>query len=909
MKPQRKVNPRAPGAETRDAPGLKIYWVQSFIFLALMLFVASVLGVTYWLIRDNAAEHRQLADGARIMALAIESELDLVRKRLQSLGGDERLREVVLAGHAQDIEAEEVALAQRLPSAMHVLLMLPEQTTTPDGRARLSYAGLDLVRRAIQDGRVTSIEVHRVGQPDMHLAVAAPVFGSRGEKVVGAVYVASPLALLPDPSKGVDTGGVLRYQQLAGDKATTLAVGGQHPARAPDHVEPLPGTSLRLAAWVASPGLVEWLPLLVVFGAFLVLVALTGLILWLGYRGLSRDLEADFTGIRSLFDDVVHNRPLRKVVSRLSETQVIYQEVLAFLRAVDTGRAGAPRGPAPLRSEPEQEPELSDEVEELVGPSSYVNEHSVEVAEIDLESEYGAAYSDQLGAFAASAASENPLESFDIGHPESAEAVAAEDAFAVDAEIGAEAATALVPGAAVGADGGISAVYRAYDIRGLVGPQIDEELVQSIGRALASEALERGDPRLVVGRDNRSSSPKLCAALIAGARAAGMDVVDLGVVPTPLVYFACSHPDPSAGAMVTASHNPAEYNGVKPVLNGRSADAATIQVLRQRVESGDFATGDGAYHSEDVVADYRSYVEHDVAVVRALKVVIDCGNATPSAVAPELYRAIGCEVIDQDCDLAEGIGDATSDPAQPEACRALAERVRAEGADVGLAFDADGDRLGVVDSEGQYIAADRVLMVLAEDLLTRHPGSDVIFDVKCTRYLADQVRQAGGRPIMWTSGHAPLKAKLAETGAILAGELSGHIIFGERWFGFDDAVYAGARLLEVLSLDPRPSHEIFAALPGGMATPELELPLQEGEAQRVMAEVMRLADRLDGVEVIPIDGLRAEFDLGWGLVRASNTQPKLTFRFEGEDEASLEKIKSLFRRLMAKAAPELELPF
>lgn len=889
MKPARKQRPRGQVAEQPSIPGIKIYWLQSFLFLAAVLFAVAVLAAAYWLLRDNAAEHRQLADGTRIMALAIESELDLVRKRLEALGSDSRLREVFTADGPVDLSAEEASLAERLPSALSVNLMRPGQSGRAQGATRLTYAGLDLVRRAVQDARVTRIEVHRVGQADMHLATAAPVYGLRGEKVVGVVYVASPMSLLPEPAQGSDAHGILRYQQVVGEKPTTLDLGHGYPERDPDYVEPLPRTSLRLAAWVSNPGLVDSGPILVVAVAYFVLLALAGAILWLGYRGLNRDLAADFAGIRSALDDAENNRPLRKAVSRLAETQAVFQDVLSFLRTQDSGRAPL-RGAAPLRSEPVPVAHSAD-LGDIVGPSSYLSEHSVEVEEIDLESEYAASYSDQISGTRGAPVSDNPLEDFGIaGQPPAPEVM-----------------PEVMPEAV--ASSGSDVIFRAYDIRGLVGSQLDEQRMRAIGQALATEAAVRGDRQVVVGRDNRASSPKLCIALIDGIRAAGLDVVDLGVVPTPLVYFACSHPDPQAGAMVTASHNPSDYNGVKPVINGVSADAETIQALRQRVAQGDFSSGDGAYRSEDVVADYRGYVEQDVAIVRPLKVVVDCGNATPAAVVPELYRVLGCEVVELDCEIAAGMAEEPLDPSKPEDCRAVAERVRAEEADVGLAFDADGDRLGVVDSEGEYVPADKVLMILAGDLLSRQPGSDVIFDVKCSRYLAEEIRQAGGRPIMWRSGHSPLKAKLRETGAVLAGELSGHIIFQERWFGFDDATYAGARLLEVLSLDPRNSHDIFAALPTGVATSELELSMQEGEPQHVMDAVMDLADRLDGVDVIRIDGLRAEFDRGWGLVRASNTQPKLTFRFEGDDQPSLEKIQSLFRRLMEKAAPGLGLPF
>ena len=451
-------------------------------------------------------------------------------------------------------------------------------------------------------------------------------------------------------------------------------------------------------------------------------------------------------------------------------------------------------------------------------------------------------------------------------------------------------------------------IFRANDIRGIL-DCLTPAAMHAIGQAIGSEAAGHGAHSVVVGRDCRPSSAALRESMVTGIRSAGPDVIDLGVVPTPLVYFACCHPQPRYGAIVTASHNPVDYNGVKVVFNGESPQADQIQALLRRIRVGDVTAGHGGYEVQDIIERYSRYVEQDVTLARRLKVAVDCGNGTVSAVAPALLRALGCEVVELNCDMESGLPERVADPAVPEATHDLGALVMAADADLGLAFDGDGDRLGVIDSQGRFIAADRVLMLLATDVLSRHPGTDVVYDVKCTRHLAQEIRRAGGRPVMWRTGHAPLKAKLREREGLIAGELSGHIMFKERWFGFDDAIYAGARLLEVLSLDPRPSHEIFAALPGGLVTPELTLPLTEGEPTRIMQAVMRLADRLDGVEVIRIDGLRAEFDRGFGLVRASNTQPQLTFRFEGDDAEALEKIQVLFRRLMAKAAPGLRMPF
>ncbi|MFB1490559.1 MULTISPECIES: phosphomannomutase/phosphoglucomutase [unclassified Thiocapsa] len=452
-------------------------------------------------------------------------------------------------------------------------------------------------------------------------------------------------------------------------------------------------------------------------------------------------------------------------------------------------------------------------------------------------------------------------------------------------------------------------IFRAYDIRGILDRQLTPEIMRSIGRAIGSEAAARGDRTVMVGRDCRASSPALTKALIVGIRGAGVDVVDLGIAPTPLVYFACCEAGPYAGAIVTASHNPPDYNGVKVVFGGVSADAATIQDLRQRILEGDLTSGAGSLIERDISERYRERIVRDIRLARPMRLVLDCGNATVSAIAPAVFRALGCEVIALDCDPAAGMGERVPDPARPECLRGLSERVLLEGADLGLGFDGDGDRLGVIDSAGGFIAADRVLMCLAVDILARHPGSEVVFDVKCTGHLAEVIRRAGGRPVPWRSGHAPLKARLRESHAQIAGELSGHIMLKERWLGFDDALYAGARLLEILSRNARPTDAIFRDFPGGIATPELALPLPEGDAARIMAQVVLLADRVEDLAVQTIDGLRLDGRAAWGLVRASNTLPKLVFRFEGDDTAALRAIQERFRLIMAEAAPGLRLPF
>jgi len=451
-------------------------------------------------------------------------------------------------------------------------------------------------------------------------------------------------------------------------------------------------------------------------------------------------------------------------------------------------------------------------------------------------------------------------------------------------------------------------IFRSYDIRGLVGQSLTSGILFELGLAVASELAERGQRTAIIARDGRSSSPELQEALSNGLQAAGAEVVDLGLVPTPLLYFATHFLGSDSGAMVTGSHNPLEYNGLKVVIAGEALCGDGIQALRERIEHGDLYKGEGSYRQHDLLPDYLARITEDVNLARPLKVVVDCGNGVAGLVAPLLLRELGCEVIELFCDLDGSFPNHHPDPSQPDNLASLITEVTTQGADLGLAFDGDGDRLGVVDSAGNIIWPDRVLMFLAEEVLSSNPGADVVFDVKCSRHLADQIRAHGGRPLMCPSGHSLLKAKVRETGAPLAGELSGHIIFADRWYGFDDAMYAAARLLELLTMDELSSAEVFAELPFSPTTPELILGTAEGEAHELVQRLLVEAE-FPGAQVITIDGLRAEFPDGWGLVRASNTTPALGFRFEADTEERLGQIKTMFRDAILRLRPELSLPF
>lgn len=451
-------------------------------------------------------------------------------------------------------------------------------------------------------------------------------------------------------------------------------------------------------------------------------------------------------------------------------------------------------------------------------------------------------------------------------------------------------------------------IFRAYDIRGVVGQGLTPAVVFEIGRSIGSEAAARGQQGMIVARDGRLSGPELSEALSKGLRAAGMNVTDVGRVPTPVLYFATHYLDSNSGVMLTGSHNPPEYNGLKIVLAGETLSGDSIHALYTRIEARDYSSGAGTLQSVDVTRDYIERITSDVRVARPMRVVVDCGNGVAGEIAPRLLRALGCEVSELYCEIDGNFPNHHPDPSHPENLRDLIKAVQEQSADIGLAFDGDGDRLGVISSGGKIIWPDRVLMLLAMDVLSRHPGGEIIYDVKCSRHLDRIIREHGGKPLMWKTGHSLIKAKMRETGALLAGEMSGHTFFKERWFGFDDGLYTAARLLEVLSNDPRTTHKVFDALPDSINTPELNVRMAEG-AHHVFMQRLLEQPHFDKARISTIDGLRADFEDGWGLVRASNTTPCLVLRFEADDDKGLQRIQEQFRTLLLGLEPGLKLPF
>ncbi len=451
-------------------------------------------------------------------------------------------------------------------------------------------------------------------------------------------------------------------------------------------------------------------------------------------------------------------------------------------------------------------------------------------------------------------------------------------------------------------------IFKAYDIRGIVGKTLTPEIVEAIGHAIGSEAAARKQTAICIGRDGRLSGSALSQALARGIQKAGIHVIDLGMVATPMTYFAAYELGTHSAVMVTGSHNPPDYNGLKMVLGGETLSGDTIQQLRLRLEQGKLSSGQGNYQSHDIAEAYLGRIVSDIKLARPMKIIVDSGNGVAGAFAPELYRRLGCTVEEMFCEVDGNFPNHHPDPSVPHNLQDLIARLKTTDAELGFAFDGDGDRLGVVTKDGTIIFPDRQLMLFADDVLSRNPGAEIIFDVKSTRNLFGWIRARGGKPTLWKTGHSFIKAKMKETGALLAGEMSGHVFFKERWYGFDDGMYAGARMLEYLSKQADPNSTL-KNLPDTVNTPELQIKLAEGEHYALMNTLQKTAKFPDAKEVITLDGLRVEYADGFGLARPSNTTPVIVLRFEADNQVAIERIQADFRRVLIEQAPDLSLPF
>jgi phosphomannomutase/phosphoglucomutase len=443
-------------------------------------------------------------------------------------------------------------------------------------------------------------------------------------------------------------------------------------------------------------------------------------------------------------------------------------------------------------------------------------------------------------------------------------------------------------------------IFKAYDIRGIVNEDLTIETVVLIGKAIGSESIDRGERGIVVGRDGRTSGPDLMNALVEGIKSTGCHVVKIGMIPTPVLYYATYSKGASSGVMITGSHNPPNYNGFKMMIAGETLSGERILNLYERINNHNFHQGQGTSTTIDIQEDYLNRVTSDISIKRPLKIVVDCGNGVAGHLAPKLFEALGCEVVKLFCHIDGNFPNHHPDPSKLENLNDLIAEIKAEKADLGLAFDGDGDRLGVIDEKGNVIWADRQMILFSRDVIHRNPGAKIVFDVKCSSLLSKDISNQGGRPILSRTGHSFIKAKIKEESALLGGEMSGHIFFKERWYGFDDALYAGARLLEILSSRNESCSEIFSELPDSFNTPEINIHFEkQGDQFDAMEKLKKTANFNEGV-LTRIDGIRLDYEDCWGLVRPSNTTPCLVLRFEAETEVSLKRIREEFREWLER---------
>lgn len=851
-------------AKTKVAAGKQltsVALVQALVVVAMALVIVAAL--QFLVLQPAQAEREQAyADLALEHARArIEQQVDTLQQFTSGLA--EQARVLAVIDDAAQRAALEEELGQLLPGIQEVHLFAYGQIprTTMNGNGGLGFASLDLARR---------VEAGRGAHPDAFprdgqwlIQFAAPVKNPANQAIRGSLLVLMKASVLQpvlqalDPARG---GEVALVQTVAGQSTRVLEQG----SGSGEYIDVMLSTPNWSLQYVPAEGGGDS-GLMSVAAVVVVPLVIAAVLVWLLLVGSRKSLRQDTSALiqwtQKLFSGERQKQPalqwdlLMPLAEALQRSSLSVEKRLLKLTEGAAAKAAASAGRGPAASaDSADEPLFQDR----------------DVLDIDmLEGD-----EDILG-LGSSGGSEGGVALEEVALPE----------VQVSPEI-----------------------FRAYDIRGIVGETLTSEIVELIGRAIGSEAVSRALDTLCVGYDGRHSSPELAAALTRGIMATGCNVIEVGAVPTPVLYFATHHLETGSGVMVTGSHNPANYNGLKMVLGGETLSDEAIQKLLRRIQSADFVSGQGQRGQEDVRRAYLDRIVGDIAVAAPLKVVLDAGNGIAGELAPILVEELGCEVIPMYCDIDGSFPNHHPDPGKPANLADLIQRVEVEGADIGLAFDGDGDRLGVVTNTGKIIWPDRLLMLFARDVVSRNPGADVLYDVKCSRRLANVINEAGGRPIMWKTGHSLMKAKMKETGALLAGEMSGHVFFKERWYGFDDGLYSAARLLEILGVEDRHSDEVFADFPEDISTPELNIEVTEAGKFELVKKLSSAGEFGEG-SISTIDGVRVDYPDGWGLCRASNTTPMLVLRFEAENEQALERIKTVFREQLQKVAPDLDVDF
>ena len=863
MKGIKRIVKATPTAETTLPAGK-----DTNLSLASPGLIPSLIGllgamVLVWLaIQSQPQQQEQLVQAwGSAQAGAVNKALRQINADTQAAAMDAALSQALLSNNPSAVESAQNQLRYRDSVVGARLNPVGFNRVDTQGVLPISFATLDMLAKAGK-GETPAPEARKVGDKWL-IYSAAPLRTAPDAPITGTLLLAfNPQRLINAlPETPVDVGQVVLVQQFGNATAQNFLTRGEDDGSRPQEFSTgFPNWKLTFAAGPALQGSTPWLMLLL---ALLVAAGAMLLGLYLNESALKRQVTADARQLEQLLQELSGGKAVKAFSLSLPALNRLAQSMARFsLRnnptAAGPTEQGQPAGTPPHSAAPFL-PVVSED-DHLTDPLF----QDTDILDLDLIDDHP-----------------------DFPPPEPFQALSSSVSSAPPFP---------------------ETIFRAYDIRGIVGDTLSAETAYWIGRAVGAESLAQGEPHVSVGRDGRLSGPELVAHLIKGLHDSGCHVSDIGLVPTPALYYATHVLAGKTGVMLTGSHNPKDYNGFKIVIAGDTLADEQIQALHERIKANDLPSAKGSIIKVNILDRYASQITGDVVLARRMKVVVDCGNGAGGVIAPQLIEALNCEVIPMYCEVDGNFPNHHPDPGKPENLQDLIAKVRETGADLGLAFDGDADRVGVVTNTGTIIYPDRLLMLFARDVVKRNPGADVIFDVKCTRRLIPLIHEYGGRPVMWKTGHSLIKKKMKESGALLAGEMSGHIFFKERWFGFDDGIYSAARLLEILSQEKLSAEELFQTFPNDLSTPEINIKVTETLKFSIMEALQRDA-QWGNANLTSIDGVRVDYPKGWGLVRASNTTPMLVFRFEAETELELQRIKDVFHTQLKHVAPDLELPF
>ncbi len=837
----------------------------SFLMFVIVLTAGLYLGQQDPL-RTLANQRQTVANNVtKNTALKFTSQVETYSQMLHGLAKDPALINIFSTKNLQALQQRTSELKVIFPKALRVRL-LSTTTSQPDTNLEphFTYACLDLLNQSRKDSSQVHVEMHEIEDKHQHIDIMQAVT-SRGN-VVGFIQLAVDSSILDDWTKNAAGDSYLEiHQKIDEGKNVLIASAGKASKQGTHAIIDIPGTHWQAETWAPYEGAESAFNLGMVFALVMGFV-LSGIVVFVLRTLLHKELTSDLEKYLMLVTGTLKGAKKHQYDFSLAEFKLAASQV----SNIQLNQANLDRERDNLNIKKTKSTQSSlPEADTLFMAKDAIQLD--ELDELDDTSEL-----DELDGMGDEANSE--------------------------AEVKQATTPANLPALP-------EEIFKAYDIRGIVGKTLTVENILFIGQAIGSEAKARGLNSIVFARDGRLSGPELGQSLVKGLLSSGLNVIDIGMLPTPVLYYAAAEFTNGTGVMLTGSHNPPNYNGIKMVLGGETLSGDTIQALRKRIIKGDLITGKGTYSNEKVLDKYITRITSDVKLKRKMKIVIDCGNGVAGAVAPTLFEQLGCDITPLYCEVDGNFPNHHPDPSQPENLSDLIAEVKKQNADLGIAFDGDGDRIGVVSGDGKVIWPDRLMMLFAKDVLSRNLGADIIYDIKCSSNLHAAIEDAGGKPLMWKTGHSFIKAKMKETGALLAGEMSGHIFFKERWYGFDDALYSAARLLEILAAQLRQPRVIFSSLADSVNTPELKIEMKEGEHFKFIEQLMKKSSVFKDAKITLIDGIRVDYEDGWGLVRASNTTPCLVLRFEGKNKTAMAKVQGKFREVLTSIRSDLNLPF